>query len=134
MLMKMREMMKRKDNQKGFTLIELIIVMSILAILAGLAVPKFGNVLEQSKLQAHNANVDMIYKAGQLYVATKGNPATSDTDAIPEMYAADYLDKNEYKTPYDSTVSYACAITDKGVITVTPAKATKNANGDFVKP
>lgn len=43
---------KRMHNKKGFTLIELIVVIAILGILAGIAVPKFGGFTDKAKAQA----------------------------------------------------------------------------------
>jgi prepilin-type N-terminal cleavage/methylation domain-containing protein len=43
-------------NQKGFTLIELIVVIAIIAILAAVAVPAFISVVDQ----AHEANMDAV--------------------------------------------------------------------------
>lgn len=41
-----------KKKKKGFTLIELIVVIAIIGILAVIAVPKFGNVQQNSKIKA----------------------------------------------------------------------------------
>ena len=57
---------KERLAEKGFTLIELILVMAILALLMALAVPRFTAALENSKIQAHNANVKMIEQAAEL--------------------------------------------------------------------
>ena len=79
MIMKMRDMMKRKNGQKGFTLVELIVVMAILAILAAIAVPRYNQVTENAKNQAVQTNVRTIVSAIQLYqAANKGALPTSE--------------------------------------------------------
>jgi MSHA pilin protein MshA len=45
-------MTKRKKNEKGFTLIELIMVIVILGIIAGVAVPKFIGLSASARLSA----------------------------------------------------------------------------------
>lgn len=68
--MSIRERMKEKGDQQGFTLVELIIVIAILGILAGLAVPKVGNIVGDAEKKANKANIRMIEEACDLYVAS----------------------------------------------------------------
>ena len=50
---------KKKDN-KGFTLVELVIVIAILAILVGLLAPQYTKYVEKSRKAADASNLDNI--------------------------------------------------------------------------
>jgi prepilin-type N-terminal cleavage/methylation domain-containing protein len=56
--------MKYKRRQRGFTLIELVVVMMIIAILSSIAVNAYGNFVAHSKVQA--AEADLIALALRL--------------------------------------------------------------------
>lgn len=49
--------------KKGFTLIELIIVIAILAILAAIAIPAYNGLQAQAKLQVAKTNVETVMNA-----------------------------------------------------------------------
>ena len=55
-----RETMKRK-NEKGFTLMELLIVLAIIAILIAIAIPTFSGQMEKSREATDLANVRSAY-------------------------------------------------------------------------
>ncbi len=56
-------------NKKGFTLIELIVVLAVLAIVLAIAVPRFLGVKEQAKKDADKSTLGLIAKAAELYYA-----------------------------------------------------------------
>jgi type IV pilus assembly protein PilA len=58
-----------KKNQKGFTLIELMIVVAIIGILAAIALPKFADMLEKSREGATRGNLNSIQSAMNIYNA-----------------------------------------------------------------
>ena len=62
---------KKKDN-KGFTLVELVVVIAILAILVGLLAPQYTKYVEKSRKAADVSNLENIVKAFQV--------ANADTD------------------------------------------------------
>jgi prepilin-type N-terminal cleavage/methylation domain-containing protein len=62
-----------KSGQRGFTLIELIVVIAILGTLSAIAVPLVTSYLSNSKERAYDAEQSKIQAAVNLYYGAKGN-------------------------------------------------------------
>lgn len=71
--------MKKLLNKKGFTLIELIVVIAIIAILAAILIPALLNYIEQANVTKAQSNARSLYSSVVLKAATE-NPPTVHTD------------------------------------------------------
>lgn len=71
---------KKKNNKKGFTLIELIVVIAILAILAAIAIPRLGNFTSTAKVSADKATFAALESAVAIGVAN--GTITTNANAI----------------------------------------------------
>lgn len=54
-------MLKKFTNKKGFTLMEMLIVVAIIAILVGIAIPTMTNQLEKAREATDAANIRALY-------------------------------------------------------------------------
>ena len=77
-------------RSKGFTLIELIMVIVILGILAAVAIPKFVDLSNQAKISACKSNQGTIESACAIYYASRA--AIGETPTFP----SDYTDTSLY--------------------------------------
>lgn len=75
---------------KGFTLIELVIVIAIIAILISIAIPRYGKSSLSARAAAHNANVKTVKNAAALYITE--NSSNTDIDSIEINKLEDYFD------------------------------------------
>lgn len=111
-------MLKKLQNKKGFTLMEMLIVVAIIAVLVAIAIPVFNGALTKSKEAADVANVRATYAEWQTAMLTENTKAPADKDAFlkgPDNGTAivlNYLDKLDVKA--DGTITYsATKLTDE---------------------
>jgi len=66
-------MKKMLKNKKGFSLVELVIVIAIMGVLAAVAISMFNGMIQRSRRQADNTRAQQIQKAIVTYMAEVGD-------------------------------------------------------------
>ena len=88
---------ERKKDNKGFTLVELVIVVAILAILVGILAPQYTKYVEKSRKAADAANLDNLVTAVKVAATDNAYEVVGTTDAtyVLEMTNAGTTLKNK---------------------------------------
>ncbi|MEH6938886.1 prepilin-type N-terminal cleavage/methylation domain-containing protein [Bacillus sp. JJ664] len=87
-------------NEKGLTLVELLAVIVILGIIAGIAVPSVMKIIQKSRINAVKADALQIISAAKTYVAS--NP---DDSEVTQTELADYVNTTKIADTYKVAVS-----------------------------
>ncbi len=83
----MFKLFMKKNNKKGFTLVELMVVVAIIGILVAIAIPVYNNSQAQAEENACCANLRTINGAIQQHDASETADATSIADLVPGYLA-----------------------------------------------
>ncbi|KHF29684.1 prepilin-type N-terminal cleavage/methylation domain-containing protein [Anoxybacillus sp. EFIL] len=87
-------------NEKGLTLIELLAVIVILGIIAAIAIPSIGAIIDNSKKDAHIANAKQLVNAARIAVTADAANAAKTSFTMKELVDGGYLEKTP-KSPGD---------------------------------
>ena len=101
----------KRNNKKGFTIVELVIVIAVIAILSAVLIPTFGSIIDQANKST-----------AQQYARNK----------YTELYAADLSDGKVDSGDNAYGTDYAYVVTDATSTTSASALVTVNHNGFIV--
>ena len=90
-----------KKAMKGFTLVEIMIVVAIIAILAAVAIPNFVKYRKQSQATACIANLKQIQAAVEQYKLAGGAAGEDGSVPLTKLVGKDKYIKNTLYCPSD---------------------------------
>ena len=116
----MKKLMTKKLNKKGFTLMEMLIVVAIIAVLVAIAIPTFNGALTKSKQSADVANIRATYAEWQIAILTDNEALPDDVDEFKKGPSAtsvaldlNYDDQLKYtKGTGSATIEYTASKLD----------------------
>lgn len=131
--------MKKIKNTKGFTLMEMLIVVAIIAILIAIAIPTFNSSLNKAKVATDEANIRSGYASVMAEILASSTPITdtNNTFTLKADGSVGATGNDDYKTKgkpsaavdigghnveaweVNKSVTYTVANNDEGGYTVT---------------
>ncbi|WP_287514910.1 prepilin-type N-terminal cleavage/methylation domain-containing protein [Veillonella sp.] len=115
---RVRENLK-KSRKGGFTLVELMVVVAVIAILAAIAMPQFLSAADRARNAKETADIQIIKNATQLYMIDK-NVDTPPT--VENLYKEGYLTEH-VKTVKDKEYTITYEVVNGGTAKAVVVKA-----------
>ena len=134
-------------KNKGFTLVELVIVIAVVAILAAVLVPTFSNVINDAKKsaaeqEAANLRTQILVKTGDTFDAfCAANEATCDSLVTNNVLnIKDYVieladvanDKDNFVIALDGNIWTIAYVTESGYVVEITSNSIRVDRGDTV--
>lgn len=99
---------KNRNKKSGFTMIEIILVVIIIGILAGIAIPRMGGKTERAQLTQAQSNIAALGMAIQEYEMMNGTYPPSLDGLLDESKGGPYMEKKSIPTdPWGTPFTYA---------------------------
>ena len=132
----------KKNNKKGFTIVELVIVIAVIAILAAVLIPTFSSIIKKAKI----SNDTVLAKNLTTAIATESitSKPTSMEEVVTKLYNAGFVLENlsptteDYFYGWDSKNNQIILISDECAVVYESAKSTPvdvyvATTGDFAQ-
>ena len=107
-----RKMRRKKNERKAFTLVELLVVIIILALLAGIVAPKFFGQIGKAKKDLARPKMVPIQSAIEAYLLNTGEYPSSLNDlldcpsGLEDNWRGPYLSAKQLLDPWDNPYIY----------------------------
>ena len=85
-------MLKKFTNKKGFTLMEMLIVVAIIAVLVAIAIPTFSGAMAKANQATDAANIRAAYAEAALDALNKDGAGSADSVAMVHTGKFDKID------------------------------------------
>lgn len=74
----------RKSNKKGFTLVELVVVIAIIGVLAAILIPTMMNYVKKSRMRTANSNAKLVFES----INNMASDKVADGDKVSAITAS----------------------------------------------
>lgn len=103
----------KKLNRKGFTLVELLVVLVILVVIMSIAIPSVTSSIERSKQKQYDSKVQLLESAAEIYIDKHKNSVDHNCIIkIEDLVCDGLITQEQAKNPFNESETidgyYSC--------------------------
>lgn len=120
-------------NRRGFTLVELLVVLVILVVIMSIAIPSVTASFERSKQKQKNSRIELLESAAEIYIDRHRNTVSNNCVIyVKDLVCDGLLTRKQVKDPFNETYTidgyYTCS---KGKWDTTVKDHATKVNGNL---